>query len=307
MVRKTQNFVFTRFYLTAYASGPTSHRQHKVFHFSTVHLVKLSVSVFHFTFIYLNGLVVCLKSQNFSTSSLCLHYQFHRFKGGDNIRENSWECADPKEKCEWKGTKEHLERGRVGVGLLVGEEQRCMYGGTEGKLERGKWRSDGAWGVGMWRVMPRSDPISVRWLTEGVQREVSWTPPYRHTRNIRADLDRKPTDRWTKICETLTKTNFLWVLLQPPAPNMLPPTPPGFASLDLPSRSKSPHWIHLHTDCSYATQTSGAPPAGSWPGEGQESPGSGFMWRLLVRAWTRFLLSVVAVSLFSAFCAVWRV
>lgn len=50
----------------------------------------------------------------------------------------------PDEKCEGKGTKEHLERQCVGVGVLAGEEQRCMNGGTEGKPWRGKWRSGGA-------------------------------------------------------------------------------------------------------------------------------------------------------------------
>lgn len=130
--------------------------------------------------------------------------------------------------------------------------------------------------------MPRSDPISVCWLTEGVQREVR-PPPHTHTHGAESDLDRKPTDRQTRISHQA----FVSSLTTTSSHAHLPPL---FTSLDLPSHTKSlsecnrTHTLHTWY------QTSAVPPAGSWPGEGQEPPGSGFMRRLLVHALTRSTL-----------------
>lgn len=92
----------------------------------------------------------------------------------------------------------------------------------------------------------------------------------------------------------------------PSGPCVLPyaqPTLPLLTFLDLSLHTKSlsmqshPH-THTHSlpPCS-PYQTSAAPPAGSWPGEEQESPGSKFTWRLPVHALTRFPLpSIPALS-----------
>lgn len=78
-----------------------------------------------------------------------------------------WECAAVGQRNE----KEQRNTWRGSEWLSVGEEQRRMNGGVEGRWER----SDGVWGAGMWRVMPRSDLITVFWLTGWEQREVRAT------------------------------------------------------------------------------------------------------------------------------------
>lgn len=57
------------------------------------------------------------------------------------------------------------------------------------------------------------------------------------------------------------------------------------------------HTHSLHT----WYQTSAAPPAGSWPGEGQEPPGSGFTRRLLVHALTRSPLFPPSLLFYSSY------
>ncbi len=145
------------------------------------------------------------------------------------MRQNGWKCTVPvrNESERNKGTPgERMSvcgwvSGWVGVLVGGGKEQRCMNGVTERKLERGKWRSDGAWGVSMWWVMPRSDPISVCWLTGGVQREVkppplSHTHTHTHTQSAECGLDRKQTDRQTRISHQVFVSSLTTTGSQPP-------------------------------------------------------------------------------------------
>lgn len=97
----------------------------------------------------------------------------YRFEGGANMRHKLVKmCSCGSEKWERKGTKEHLEREWVAVGGWGAEMHEWW---SRGEIWRGKQRSDGVWGAGMWWVMPRSDLITVFWLTGWEQREVRAT------------------------------------------------------------------------------------------------------------------------------------
>ena len=119
--------------------------------------------------------------------------------------------------------------------------------------------------------MPRSDPISVCWLTGGVQREVRplLTHTHTHTHSAESDLDRKPTDRQTRISHQAFVSSLTTTSSQPSPP----PSPPLLSCPRIlnPSLNSITHTHTLHTPY----QTSATPPAGSWPGESRSHQGAG--------------------------------
>lgn len=183
------------------------------------------------------------------------------------------------EKCERKGTKEHLVKGEV----CGGEEQRCMNGLREswrqtnrGQMEREELACDGScpglilsvcagWQEGCTGKLN----THTHWYGEGAADRLGY--PIR------------------PLC----------LPIRPPRPPALKPPPPISLGLLLHIKSlsncKRTHFIHT------PYQTSAVSPAGSWPGKGQESPGSRFMWRLLVHAQTRSSLPLHPYSV-STFC-----
>lgn len=167
--------------------------------------------------------------------------------------------------CERKRTKGHLERGWVVVGgreAEMHEWQRGagrVCGGGGGGCWRGKQRSVGVWGAGMWWVMPRSDLISVFWLTGWEQREVRPLLTATHSALCQIWTVNQQADRLGYPIR-----HFFF---------FPPPTP----SLDFPSIHGPPSFLHLswsashvksltefnYTCCPRSSQTSAPPPAGS--------------------------------------------
>lgn len=160
-----------------------------------------------------------------------------------------------------------------------------MNGGVEGW--RGKQRSAGVWGAGMWWVMPRSDLISVFWLTGWEQREVRALLTATHS--ALCQIGNQQTDRQTRISyQAFFPLPFYLV------------TPPLSLHLSWSASHVKSLTEFNYTCCPCSTQTSAAPPAGSWPGEGQQPPGNWFMWRVLVHGLTRVLLYIAVLFLLSA-------
>lgn len=130
--------------------------------------------------------------------------------------------------CERKRTKGHLERGWVVVGGWEAEMHEWRRGAGGGGSWRGKQRSVGVWGAGMWWVMPRSDLISVFWLTGWEQREVRTLLTATHSALCQIWTVNQQADR-------LGYPIRHFFFLPPPTPS-LPSTdlPPFSTSLDLP-------------------------------------------------------------------------
>lgn len=177
------------------------------------------------------------------------------------------------EKCERKGTKEHLVKGEV----CGGEEQRCMNGLRE------SWRQTNRGQMEL--ACDGSCPGLILSVCAGWQEGCTGKlNTHTHT-----DMEREPQI-------DLGIPSGLCVF---PYDHQLSSPPPISLGLLLHIKSlsncKRTHFIHT------PYQTSAVSPAGSWPGKGQESPGSRFMWRLLVHAQTRSSLPLHPYSV-STFC-----
>lgn len=216
----------------------------------------------------------------------------YRFEGGANMGHKWVKMCSSGGICEGKRTKEHLERGWVVVSGWGAEMHEWW---SQGESRRGKQRSDGVWGAGMWWVMPRSDLISVFWLTGWEQREVRALLTATHSALCQISTGNQQTDRLGYPIR-----NF-----HPPLP-FHPPTPPLSLHLSWSASHVKSLAEFNYTCCPCSSQTSAAPPAGSWPGEGQQPPGNWFMWRVLVHGLTRVLLSITLLFLLFVLPCTWK-
>lgn len=211
------------------------------------------------------------------------------FKVEQTWSTNGWKCAALGGEGEMWEKKNKGTPGEGMSGCRWVRSRDASMAALRGESWRGKQRSVGVWGAGMWWVMPRSDLISVFWLTGWEQREVGALLTATHS----------------ALCQIWTVNQQADRLGYPIRHFPLP-----FPSIhELPS-SLHLSWAASHvksltefnyTCCPCSTQTSAPPTAGSWPGEGQQPPGNWFMWRLLVHSLTRVLLSIAVLFSLSVF------